>query len=45
MNRNRCVKKDVRRQRQMDNKIEVIGVDHGWMNMKTVFEIFTSDVK
>lgn len=45
MNRNRCVKQDVRRQRQMDNKIEVIGVDHGWMNMKTVSEIFTSGVK
>lgn len=26
------------------NNIEVIGIDHGWMNMKTVSDIFTSGV-
>ena len=26
----------------MDNKIEVIGIDHGWSGMKTVHEVFTS---
>ena len=29
----------------MDNKIEVIGVDHGWSGMKTVHEVFTSGCK
>lgn len=29
----------------MDNKIEVIGVDHGWFGMKTVHEVFTSGCK
>lgn len=28
-----------------DNKIEVIGVDHGWANIKTVSQVFTSGVK
>lgn len=29
----------------MDNKIEVIGIDHGWSGMKTVHEVFTSGCK
>lgn len=29
----------------MDNHIEVIGIDHGWSNMKTVSSVFTSGVK
>lgn len=29
----------------MDKHIEVIGVDHGWSNMKTVSQIFTTGVK
>lgn len=29
----------------MDNHIEVIGIDHGWSNMKTVSNVFTSGVK
>lgn len=29
----------------MDNHIEVIGIDHGWSNMKTVNYVFTSGVK
>ena len=28
-----------------DNNIEVIGVDHGWANIKTVSQVFTSGVK
>jgi len=28
----------------MNDRIEVIGIDHGWMNMKTVSTIFTSGV-
>lgn len=28
-----------------DKKIEIIGIDHGWSNMKTVSSIFTSGVK
>ena len=29
----------------MENKIEVIGIDHGWSGMKTVHEVFTSGCK
>ena len=29
----------------MDKHIEVIGIDHGWSNMKTVSSIFTTGVK
>lgn len=29
----------------MDKHIEVIGIDHGWSNMKTVSRIFTTGVK
>ena len=29
---------------QMDN-LEVIGIDHGWSQMKTVHEVFPSGVK
>ena len=29
----------------MDNKIEVIGIDHGWSGMKTIHEVFTSGCK
>lgn len=29
----------------MDKHIEVIGVDHGWSNMKTVSQVFTTGVK
>lgn len=29
----------------MDNKVEVIGIDHGWSGMKTVHEVFTSGCK
>jgi plasmid segregation protein ParM len=28
-----------------DKKIEIIGIDHGWSNMKMVSSIFTSGVK
>ena len=29
----------------MDRHIEVIGIDHGWSNMKTVSQVFTTGVK
>ncbi len=29
----------------MDKHIEVIGIDHGWSNMKTVSQVFTTGVK
>ena len=29
----------------MDKHIEVIGIDHGWSNMKTVSRVFTTGVK
>ena len=29
----------------MNNKIEVIGIDHGWSNMKTSSQVFTTGVK
>lgn len=28
-----------------DNHIEVIAIDHGWANMKTVSHIFVSGIK
>lgn len=31
-------------EKYMSNNIEVIGIDHGWMNMKTVSSIFLSGV-
>lgn len=34
-----------RRKRQMNKHIEVIGIDHGWSNMKTADQIFTTGVK
>lgn len=34
-----------RRKKGMDKHIEVIGIDHGWSNMKTVSQIFTTGVK
>ena len=33
-----------RRKKQMDN-IEVIGVDHGWSQMKTVHTIFSAGIE
>ena len=27
------------------DKIEIIGIDHGWANMKTVSQVFTAGVK
>ena len=29
----------------MDRHIEVIGVDHGWSMMKTIFRVFVTGVK
>ena len=29
----------------MNNKIEVIGIDHGWSNIKTSSQIFVTGVK
>ncbi len=29
----------------MEKHIEVIGIDHGWANMKTATQIFTTGVK
>ena len=29
----------------MEKHIEVIGIDHGWSNMKTATQIFTTGVK
>lgn len=40
--RSDCMK---RRKFKMDNKIEVIGIDHGWSGMKTVHEVFISGCK
>lgn len=34
-----------RRKYRMEYSMEVIGIDHGWSNMKTVRSIFTSGVK
>ncbi len=29
----------------MDKRIEIIGIDHGWSNMKTATQVFTTGVK
>ena len=29
----------------MNNKLEVIGIDHGWSMMKTVTQVFVTGVK
>ena len=29
----------------MNNKIEVIGIDHGWSNIKTSSQVFVTGVK
>ncbi len=29
----------------MNNKIEVIGIDHGWSNIKTATQVFVNGVK
>ena len=34
-----------RRKQRMNNKIEVIGIDHGWSNIKTSSQIFVTGVK
>ena len=28
----------------MNNKLEVIGIDHGWSMMKTIFQVFVTGV-
>ena len=35
----------LRRKKNMDNKIEVIGIDHGWSMMKSVSEVFVTGIK
>ena len=37
--------KKIWRKNGMEKHIEVIGIDHGWSNMKTVSQIFTTGVK
>ena len=39
------IRKLLRRKQTMNNKIEVIGIDHGWSNMKTSSQVFTTGVK
>ena len=34
-----------RRDRNMNNKLEVIGIDHGWSMMKTISQVFVTGVK
>ena len=34
-----------RRKKTMNNKIEVIGIDHGWSNIKTSSQVFVTGVK
>ena len=29
----------------MNNKLEVIGIDHGWSMMKTISQVFVTGVK
>ena len=36
--------KKSRRHRKMENKIEIIAIDHGWSNIKTVNTVFTTAV-
>ena len=33
------------RTNRMEKHIEVIGIDHGWSNMKTATQIFTTGVE
>ena len=33
-----------RSERNMNNKLEVIGIDHGWSMMKTIFQVFVTGV-
>lgn len=37
--------KKIWRKDRMEKHIEVIGIDHGWSNMKTATQIFTTGVK
>ena len=37
--------KKIWRKNGMEKHIEVIGIDHGWSNMKTATQIFTTGVK
>ena len=34
-----------RSERNMNNKLEVIGIDHGWSMMKTISQVFVTGVK
>lgn len=34
-----------RREENMNNKLEVIGIDYGWSMMKTISQVFVTDVK
>ena len=34
-----------RREEDMNNKLEVIGIDHGWSMMKTISQVFVTGVK
>lgn len=36
--------KKSRRYRKMENKLEIIGIDHGWSNIKTANTVFTTAV-
>ena len=31
--------------KHMNNKLEVIGIDHGWSMMKTISQVFVTDRK
>ena len=31
--------------KHMNNKLEVIGIDHGWSMMKTISQVFVTGVK
>ena len=33
-----------RSERNMNNKLEVIGIDHGWSMMKTISQVFVTGV-
>jgi len=41
----KLIRKLLRRKQTMNNKIEVIGIDHGWSNIKTSSQIFVTGVK
>ena len=34
-----------RREEDMSNKLEVIGIDYGWSMMKTISQVFVTGVK